>query len=108
MAQAARGAPAPAVFDAGFVDPPPARKAVVARRAPAPIVHAAFRNVPVRRAGNSSAVVQLGAFGSAEPVAAPWDVAAHPFGSLQGYTPVSARFTHPQGTLYRLSGNGVS
>ncbi|HKC01859.1 MAG TPA: tetratricopeptide repeat protein [Sphingomicrobium sp.] len=108
MAQAAPRAPAPAVFDAGFVEPPPARKAVVARRAPAPIVHAAFRNVPVRRAGNSSAVVQLGAFGSAERVAAAWNVAAHRFGSLKGYTPVSARFTSPKGTVYRLSVKGFS
>ncbi len=80
----------------------------MARRAPAPIVHAAFRNVPVRRAGNSSAVVQLGAFGSAERVAAAWNVAAHRFGSLKGYTPVSARFTSPKGTVYRLSVKGFS
>ena len=106
MAQAAPRAPAPAVFDTGFVEPPPARKAVVARRAPAPIVHAAFRNVPVRRAGNSSAVMQLGAFGSAERVAAAWNVAAHRFGSLKGYTPVSARFAGPKGTVYRLSVKG--
>ena len=109
MAQAVPPAPPPAAaFDTGFVEPPTARKAVAARRAPAPIVRAAFRNAPVRRLGNSSAVVQLGAFGNAERVAAAWNVAAHRFGSLKGYTPVSARFASPKGTVYRLSVKGFN
>jgi Flp pilus assembly protein TadD len=107
MAQAAPQAAAPvATFDAGFIEPPPARKPIAARRAAAPIVRASFRNIPVRRAGNSSAVVQLGAFGNAQRVAAAWNVAAHRFGSLKGYTPVSARFASPKGTVYRLSVKG--
>jgi Flp pilus assembly protein TadD len=100
-------APAPvAAFDTGFVEPPPARKPIAARRTSAQIVHASLRNVPVRHAGNSSAVVQLGAFGNAQRVAAAWNVAAHRFGSLKGYTPVSARFASPNGTVYRLSVKG--
>lgn len=107
MAQAAPQVPAPvATIDTGFVEPPPARNAVVARRASAPIVHVSLRNVPVRRAGNSQAVVQLGAFGDAGRVAAAWNVAAHRFASLKGYTPVSARFASPKGTFYRLSVKG--
>jgi len=105
LAKAPSPAPA-AIFDTGFVEPPPARKPAVARRAPAPFVHASLRAAPVRRAGNSSAVVQLGAFGDAGRVAAAWNVAAHRFGSLKGYTPVSARFTSPKGTFYRLSVKG--
>ena len=109
MAQAAPQAPAPApvaAFDTGFVEPPPARKAIISRRASAPIVHASLRNVSARRVGNSSAVVQLGAFGNAARVAAAWNVAAHRFGSLKGYTPVSAKFASPKGTFYRLSVKG--
>ena len=105
MAQAASPAPV-ATFETGFVEPPPARKPVASRRAAAPIVRASFRNAPVRRLGNSSAVVQLGAFGNAGRVAAAWNVAAHRFGSLKGYTPVSARFASPKGTVYRLSVKG--
>jgi len=95
-----------ATFDTGFVEPPPARKPVAARRASAPIVRASFRTAPMRRVGNSAAVVQLGAFGNAERVAAAWNVAAHRFGSLKGYTPVSARFVSAKGTFYRLSVKG--
>jgi thioredoxin-like negative regulator of GroEL len=107
MAQAAPQAPATAApFDTGFAEPPPARKPVQARRASAPMVHASLRNVPVRRLGNSQAVVQLGAFGNSSRVAAAWNVAAHKFGSLKGYTPVSARFDSAKGTVYRLSVKG--
>lgn len=107
MAQAAPQAPATAApFDTGFVAPPPARKPAQARRALAPVVRASMRNVPVRRLGNSQAVVQLGAFGNSSRVAAAWNVAAHKFGSLKGYTPVSARFDSAKGTVYRLSVKG--
>lgn len=93
-------------FDPGFVEPPAARKPIKARRASAPVVHASLRDVPLRRAGNSSAVVQLGAYGNAQRVAAAWNVAAHKFGSLRGYTPVSARYDSAKGTVYRLSVKG--
>jgi Flp pilus assembly protein TadD len=107
MAQADPQPPVAApAFDPGFVEPPPARKLVKARRASAPVVNVSLRNVPVRRAGNSSAVVQLGAYGNAQRVAAAWNVAAHKFGSLKGYTPVSARYDSARGTVYRLSVKG--
>ena len=107
MAEAAPQAPATAApFDTGFVEPPAARKPLQARRASAPVVRASLRNVPVRRLGNSQAVVQLGAFGNSSRVAAAWNVAAHKFGSLKGYTPVSARFDSAKGTVYRLSVKG--
>ena len=105
MAQAVPPASA-APFDTGFVEPPPARKPIQARRASAPVIHASLRNVPVRRVGNSAAVVQLGAFGNAARVAAAWNVAAHRFSALRGYTPVSARYDSPKGTFYRLSVKG--
>jgi Flp pilus assembly protein TadD len=107
MAEAAPHQAAPvAAFETGFVEPPQARKPVVARRASAPFVHASLRAAPVHHSGNSSAVLQLGAFGNAQRVAAAWNVAAHRFGSLKGYTPVSARFASPKGTVYRLSVKG--
>ena len=109
MAQADPQPPVAApAFDPGFVEPPQARKSVKARRASAPIVHVSLRNVPVRRAGNSSAVVQLGAYGNVQRVAAAWNVAAHKFGSLKGYTPVSARFDSAKGPVYRLSVKGFA
>jgi Flp pilus assembly protein TadD len=95
-------------FETGFVEPPAARKPVKARRVSAPVVHASLRNVPLRRAGNSSAVVQLGAYGNAQRVAAAWNVAAHKFGALKGYTPVSARFDSAKGPVYRLSVKGFA
>jgi hypothetical protein len=108
MAQADPQTAAPA-FETGFVEPPPARKLVNARRASAPVIHASLRNVPLRRAtGNSSAVVQLGAYGNAQRVAAAWNVAAHKFGALKAYTPMSARFDSAKGPVYRLSVKGFA
>lgn len=103
----AQATPPEAPFVTSFSEPPPARKPAQVRRAAAPVVRASLRNAVIRRAtGNSSAVVQLGAFGNAQRVAAAWNVAAHRFGSLKGYTPVSARFASPKGTFYRLSVKG--
>jgi D-alanyl-D-alanine carboxypeptidase len=104
----AQANPQPA-FETGFVEPPPARKPVNARRASASVVHASLRDVPLRRAaGNSSAVVQLGAYGNAQRVAAAWNVAAHKFGALKGYSPMSARFDSAKGPVYRLSVKGFA
>ncbi len=105
----AQAEPQPA-FETGFVEPPPARKPAKARRAPAAasVVRVALRDVPVRRAGNSSAVVQLGAYGNAQRVAAAWNVAAHRFGALKGYSPMSARFDSAKGPVYRLSVKGFA
>ena len=56
--------------------------------------------------GNSPTVVQLGAYGSPDRVVAAWDKAARKYGALKAYLPMSARFTSPKGTFYRLSVRG--
>lgn len=69
--------------------PKPARQHVVAA------VRAA------QHTGKSQAVVQLGAYGSSERVLAAWNGAAHKYGALKAYAPMSARFASPKGTFYR-------
>ena len=110
VAQAEIAPPAAAIpaFAPSFSEPPPARKPARLRRASAPVVQASLRNAVLRRAGNSSAVVQLGAYGNPERVAAAWNVAARRFAAVKGYTPVSARFDGPRGTVYRLSIKGFA
>ena len=78
-----------------------------APRKPAPVRHsaAAPRSVATRN-GHSGAIVQLGAYGSPERVAAAWNAAARRFGELRGYTPMSARFDSTEGIVYRLSVKG--
>ena len=71
---------------------------------PKPRIAAAVR--PATRNGNSQAVVQLGAYGSPERVLAAWNGAAHRYGALKAYAPMSARFSSPKGTFYRLSVRG--
>jgi Flp pilus assembly protein TadD len=63
---------------------------------------------PKPRAGNSRAVVQLGAYSSRDRVAVAWSKVAGKHGSLKGYTPVTARFNGPRGTVYRLSVKGFA
>jgi Flp pilus assembly protein TadD len=65
------------------------------------------RVTPVRR-GSSQAVVQLGAYGSAQRVLTAWNGQARKFGSLKAYLPMSARFASPKGTFYRLSVRGFA
>lgn len=87
----------------------------VAKTAPAPVVKAAQRVakmvakqpavMPVRN-GGSAAVVQLGAYGSPQRVAAAWSAAARRHALLRGYAPMSAAFSSPKGTVYRLSVRG--
>jgi cell division septation protein DedD len=87
------------------VEPLPARfeaKPVVAK-----LIAAAARK-PVRASGNSNTVVQLGAYGSPQRVAAAWDNLARRYGGLNRYTPVSMRFEGPHGTVYRLSVKGFA
>ena len=62
---------------------------------------------PIRR-GDSLAVVQLGAYGSPQRVLAAWNGAAHKYGVLKAYLPMSARFASPKGTFYRLSVRGFA
>ena len=56
--------------------------------------------------GNSTSVVQLGAYASPHRVATAWSVAARRFAMLRAYSPMSARFNSPKGTVYRLSVRG--
>jgi len=58
--------------------------------------------------GKSQTVVQLGAYGSSERVLAAWNGAAHKYGALKAYAPMSARFASPKGTFYRLSVRGFN
>jgi D-alanyl-D-alanine carboxypeptidase len=97
--------PAKAAFTHAATAPQPIRKPALLRRASAQAQRLPVHNA-VLRTGNSSAVVQLGAYGNADRVAAAWNVAAKRFGALHGYTPMSARFASPKGTFYRLSVKG--
>ncbi|HEV2595787.1 MAG TPA: SPOR domain-containing protein [Sphingomicrobium sp.] len=63
---------------------------------------------PAVQPGKSQAVVQLGAYESPERVLAAWNGAAHKYGALKAYAPMSARFASPKGTFYRLSVRGFN
>jgi Flp pilus assembly protein TadD len=66
------------------------------------------RAAKARGNGNSTAVVQIGAYGSPQRVAAAWDAASKRYSMLRDYTPMSARFNSPMGLVYRLSVKGFS
>ena len=99
--QAAVAEPAPA-----FVAPKPRKaeklSASASMKLPAP------RKAALIKGGNSTAVVQLGAYGSQERVAAAWAKAAKRHGILKDYQPMSARFDSAKGTVYRLSVKGFA
>lgn len=61
-----------------------------------------------RRNGNSSAVVQLGAYGSPQRVLAAWNNAARKYPAVRAYMPMSARFSSARGTVYRLAVKGFA
>jgi Flp pilus assembly protein TadD len=63
---------------------------------------------PAVRSGNSTAVVQLGAYGSADRVLAAWNNAARKYPAVRAYMPMSARFNGPKGLVYRLSVKGFA
>lgn len=63
---------------------------------------------PQRASGRSNSVVQLGAYGSPQRVAAAWNQIARRYGSVNRYTPVSMRFSSARGTVYRLSVKGFA
>jgi Flp pilus assembly protein TadD len=71
---------------------------------------ASFDNasLPVRRAafGAGRSVVQLGAYSSRAGVSAAWAKLAAKYPALRGYSPATARFDGPNGTVYRLSVSG--
>jgi D-alanyl-D-alanine carboxypeptidase len=128
VAQAAPQSAVPAssvVEDLPFVDVPaqrPAQTAYVVPKVAKPVAPKA--SAPVRAAsyvpkrptvikaampranGKSTAVLQLGAYGSPERVAAAWNAASRRYSALRGYMPVSARFQNGRGTFYRLSVKG--
>jgi len=70
--------------------------------------------LPVRRAafgrpsGNSRSVVQLGAYSSRAFVSVAWAKLAAKYPALRGYSPATARFEGPRGTVYRLSVSGFN
>jgi Flp pilus assembly protein TadD len=82
----------------------PHHSAPVARPAKARVASAK----PALRVGKSPTVVQLGAYQSSERVLAAWQSAAHKYGALKAYVPMSARFASPKGTFYRLSVRGFN
>ena len=99
-AQAVAEAPAALAEMAGFAPKAKAKK----KAAPA---RAALRRASLPRAnGNSTAVVQLGAYGTPARVAVAWNDAARRYAALRAYSPVSARFNSSKGLVYRLSVKG--
>jgi len=114
---AASPEPAAAVIAAAAAAAPeaPAASAAMAafnERAKVRKAKAAAVRAPVRRAslprttGNSTSVVQLGAYGSPQRVAAAWNDAARRHKVLRSYSPMSARFNSPKGLVYRLAVKG--
>jgi D-alanyl-D-alanine carboxypeptidase len=76
---------------------------------PAPKVKKA--SAPARKAsapslGSSKAVVQLGAYSSEERVSAAWATLSKKYPNLRKYSPMTARFDGPKGTVWRLSIRG--
>lgn len=61
-----------------------------------------------RSAGNSNAVVQLGAYSSPDRVAVAWNWITKRFPKLGDYTPMKARYDSPKGTVWRLSIKGFA
>lgn len=113
-AQVAQAAPPRALAVADYAPPAPVARpaftpAAAPVRKPARLQHAAS---PVRSAalarGRSSAVVQLGAYGSPQRVLAAWNAAALRHSALRNYAPMSARFNTGRGTVYRLSVRGFA
>lgn len=82
--------------------------AFIPRSAPAarPTPHKVARTQSVR--GTTGAVVQLGAYGSAEGVTAAWSTLTDRYPALRAYLPMRARFVSPKGTFWRLSITGFA
>jgi len=71
-----------------------------------PPVHKA--SFPKIARGNSSSVVQLGAYASRDFVGVAWDKLAKKYPALRGYSPSTARFDSAKGLVYRLSVQGFA
>ena len=112
---AAAPAPAPAFVETAPVLEPEYVEPKSGRARP-PVLSASFTTKLkparpaslARRNGNSTAVVQIGAYGSPQRVAAAWNAASKRYSVLRGYSPMSARFNSPKGLVYRLSVKGFS
>jgi hypothetical protein len=89
---------APAAFAAMSSNFAPAPKKAVAAKRGAPMAQKAR--------GNSKAVVQLGAYSSAERVSVAWERLTKKYPALANYSPMRARFDGPKGTVWRLSIQG--
>ena len=102
---AAAADPAPAV---AAPRPQPKRAAAKAKPAvrTAGLVHKA--SFPKVARGNSKSVVQIGAYADRGFVGVAWSSIAKKYPALRGYTPSSARFDSPKGTVYRLSVKGFA
>ena len=86
----------------------PVRPKIVASvRAPA-FVPKSMAPRPAVAQGRSTAVVQIGAYGSPQRVAQAWNAAAKRYAALRNFMPVSARFNSAQGPVYRLSVKGFA
>ena len=96
---------APAPEPVPFVDVKPRKADKPAQAKALAAKKPAVRTASLKR-GNSTAVVQLGAYGNSKSVLAAWNKAARKYRSLQAYTPMSARFASQRGTVYRLSVKG--
>jgi Flp pilus assembly protein TadD len=113
-------APAEAVEPAEAPKPVASPKPAVehSTRFDAPVHQASFVTVSdeVRReaakfhrpAGNSKAVVQLGAYSSVARVMTAWQLLTSRYPALAAYTPMRARFDSPKGTFWRLSIKGFA
>jgi Flp pilus assembly protein TadD len=100
-AAAAMSPEAPAAFAAVSSNFAPAPKPAAAHKKPA-----RARSVDQKANGNSKAVVQLGAYSSAERVSVAWERLAKKYPALANYSPMRARFDGPKGTVWRLSIRG--
>ena len=105
--------PSSAIAAAAAMAPeaPAAFAAMTSSFSPAPKAAAAKKPAPVRRAaakanGKSKAVVQLGAYSSAERVSVAWERLTKKYPALANYSPMRARFDGPKGTVWRLSIQG--
>jgi tetratricopeptide (TPR) repeat protein len=100
-AAAAISPEAPAAFVAMSSSFAPAPKPAAAAKKPA-----RARAVARKANSNSKAVVQLGAYSSAERVSVAWARLTKKYPALANYSPMRARFNGPKGTVWRLSIQG--
>jgi D-alanyl-D-alanine carboxypeptidase len=106
--------PVPVIEAASFAPPkvraaPPlfTRAAAEQRKARLQRAAALVRSASLRR-GGSTAVVQLGAYGSPNRVVTAWNAASRRYSALRAYAPMSASFASSNGKVYRLSVRGFA